>query len=171
MANLSDFKYVRDLMSVGVLTCSADTPIQEIAKRFLEKALDDMVVLEAGHAIGVISPTELVRALTRQDIANLKASDVMREGVPKAPPDIPLEVAAQIMLDQGVRSLFMMHQAGGIEYPAAVLSYRHFLRLMTAESADELKDLGISAARQAPLEAFEQRREAARRRFGEKKVD
>lgn len=164
MANLEEIKYVRDLMTVGVMTCSADAPILEIARRLLDQALDDVVVLEEGHAIGVISPAELIRALTRPDFDDLKATDVMRDSVAQTPPEIPLEAAAQIMLDQGVRSLFVMHHAGGIEYPAAVLSYRHLLRYMTASSADDLKDLGISAQRQMPLESFIKRRDEARRK-------
>jgi hypothetical protein len=84
--------------------------------------------------------------------------------VPHAPADIPLTAAAQLMLDRGVRVLYMMHHAGGIEYPAALISYQHILRLMGARSSDELHDLGVRAARQSPLEAFIQRREEARRR-------
>jgi predicted transcriptional regulator len=169
MAHLEAIKYVRDLMTVGVLTCSADTPILEIARRLLDQALDDMVVLEEGHAIGVISPAELIQALTHPDFDDLRARDVMRDGVAQTPPEIPLEAAAQIMLDLGVRSLFVMHHAGGIEYPAAVLSYRHLLRYMTASSSDDLKDLGISAQRQMPLESFIKRRDEARSRHLGKK--
>jgi hypothetical protein len=55
-----------------------------------------------------------------------------------------------------------MHHAGGIEYPAAYISYRHFLRHMAAKDVDDLKDLGIYAYRQSPIEAFIQRREAKR---------
>jgi hypothetical protein len=38
------------------------------------------------------------------------------------------------------------------------------LRLLGARTKEELRDLGIRAARQSPLEAFIQRRDAARRR-------
>ncbi len=75
------------------------------------------------------------------------------------PPDIPLTAAAQMMQDQRVRVLFLMHHAGGIEYPAALISYQHLLRHLAARDDDELRDLGISAARQSPLETFIQRRE------------
>ncbi len=56
-----------------------------------------------------------------------------------------------------------MHHAGGIEYPAAMLSYTHLLRHLAMESADDLSDLGIKADRESPLEAFYKRRDAARR--------
>ena len=74
------------------------------------------------------------------------------------------ETPVAIMQDQGTRALFLMHHAGGIEYPAAVPSYYYLLRYLAADSDEELHDLGITAARQAPLEAFVNRRDAARRR-------
>jgi hypothetical protein len=58
----------------------------------------------------------------------------------------------------------MMHHAGGVIYPAAVLTYRHMLRHLAMKDDSELNDLGIKANRKAPLEQFIQRREEARRR-------
>jgi len=84
--------------------------------------------------------------------------------VPQIPPDIPLTAAAQIMQDQNLRIVFLMHHAGGIEYPAAMLSYKHLLRHMAMEEDDDLADLGIKAERESPLESFYKRRDAARRR-------
>ena len=92
----------------------------------------------------------------------MTAEDVMREGVPQVPPDIPLSAAAMVMHDLGVRTLFLMHHAGGIEYPAAQLTYQHLLRLLAADGEEDLSDLGIYAQRQPPLETFIQRRDEAR---------
>ena len=83
--------------------------------------------------------------------------------MPQAPPDIPLTVVAQLMVDQDVRAFFLMHNAGGIIYPAAVISYKHLIRHLAATSEDELSDLGIDAARKLPLDAFIERRDAARK--------
>jgi hypothetical protein len=55
----------------------------------------------------------------------------------------------------------LMHHSSGIEYPAALISYQHVLRLLGARNREKLLDQGISATRQSPLEAFPQRREAA----------
>ena len=88
----------------------------------------------------------------------------MRDEIPQVPPDIPLTAAAQIMHDQKTRTLFIMHHAGGVVYPAAMISYQHLLRHLAAQDAADLKDLGIHAERQSPLEAFIERREAARKR-------
>jgi CBS domain-containing protein len=130
------------------------------------KDLEAVVVLnqEDGHALGVVSQDDLTQAFIQRDGWSdiPTAEQVMRDGVPQVPPDIPLEAAAQIMRDQGVRALFLMHHAGGIEYPAAVLTYKHLMRLLAARDPEELADLGIQARRQSPIETFIQRRDAAR---------
>lgn len=156
-------RLVRDLMSVGVVTCAPDTPLGELAQLFLDSGLEDIVVLEDGHALGVVGRNDLVKAFEHQDPRRLQARQLMQEGVPQVPPDIPLAAAAQIMRDQGIRTLFLMHHAAGIEYPAAMLSYRHLLRWLAASDARDLGDLGIKAERRSPLEQYVEKREAARR--------
>lgn len=158
---------VRDLMSVGVLTCSPDTPIGELTRVLLDKDLEAAVVLDLqGHAVGVVSQDDLVRAYAGGDHDGLTAEAVMKDGVPQIPPDIPLMAAAQIMRDWGVRALFLMHHAGGIEYPAAMLSYNHLLRHLAMENEDDIRDLGIKAERESPIETFMKRRDEARRQAG-----
>ena len=156
---------VRDLMTVGVATCSETAPVTEIAQLMLDKALEAVVVLnDEGHGVGVVSQDDLVRAYARGDYHQLTAEAVMSDDVPQVPPDIPLTAAAQIMRDRRVRAVFLMHHADGVTYPAGVLTYRHFLRQITARDDSDLADLGIKAARQAPLQTFIERREAARRK-------
>jgi CBS domain-containing protein len=162
---MSDIRLVRDLMTVGVPTCMLDTPITDVARLLLDADVEGVIVLDAeGHAAGMISQDELVRAYARDDARSLVAAEIMREDVPEILPDIPLTVAAQIMQDRHVRVFFLMHHSDGIHYPAAMLSYRHLLRHLAATDHNELKDLGIRAAREAPLEAYVRRREEARRR-------
>ena len=155
---------VRDLMTVGVSTCSPDTPITDLARLFLEKNLEGVIVLDhEGHAVGIVSQDDLIRVYARDDHRTLVAENAMSAAVPQFPPDIPLAAAAQLMRDQGIRIAFMMHNANGIIYPAAVLTYRHILRHLAANDDSELEDLGIKASRTAPLDTFFQRRDEARR--------
>lgn len=161
-------KLVRDLMSVGVLTCSLNTTVKELAQVLLEKELEAAVVLDdRGHAAGIVSRDDLVRVYSSADARSLTAEEVMQADVPQIPPDIPLQAAAQIMQDRGLRILFLMHHAGGIEYPAAMLSYKHLLRHLASENIDDLQDLGIKAVRESPLETFLKRRDEARQRARE----
>ena len=159
-------KLVRDLMSVGVLTCSPDTAVVELTRVLLEKDLEGAVVLDDhGHAAGSVTRDDLVRAYARGDYEGLTVDQVMQDGVEQAPPDIPLTAAAQIMQDRGVRIIFLMHNAGGISYPAAMLSFTHLLRHLAMEEMVDLHDLGIKASREAPLESFFKRRDEARRQL------
>ena len=150
-------------MTVGVVTCLPETSIVDIARIMLDADVEAVVVLEEGNALGIIGQDELVQAFTRPDHTQLTAEQILREGVPQVPADIPLTAAAQYMLDQKVRALFLMHHAGGIEYPAAMISYNHLLRLVAARNPQELNDLGILAERQSPIDTFLKRRDAARR--------
>ena len=163
---MTDVRLVRDLMTVGVPTCPADTLITEVARLILQEEWESIVVLnDEGHAVGVVSQDELVGAYAADSARPLTAEEIMHEGVPEIPPDIPLTAAAQIMQDQKVRALFLMHHSDGISYPAAMLSYRHLLRHLAAQDQIELKDLGVRAERESPLETFIRRRDAARRRL------
>jgi CBS domain-containing protein len=156
---------VRDLMTVGVPTCKRDSPADDVARFLLEHNVEAMCVLdEEGHAIGVLGIQEFARAYGREGFEQLTAEDVMREGVPELNADLPLSVAAQMMQDKNSRIAYMMHNAAGITYPAAYITYRHILRHIAARTEDELKDLGTSAARKSPIEQFIERRDQARRR-------
>jgi predicted transcriptional regulator len=156
---------VRDLMAVGVPTCPLDAPVADLARGMLEKGWEAVVVLESdqGHAVGVVSRRDLIEAYAHSETEGLTVEEVMRDGLPKVPPDIPLTAAAQIMLDLGVRALFLTHHAGGIEYPAAWLTDTHLLRQMAGCNLD---DLGIRAGRELPLETFIKRRDEARKMAG-----
>jgi CBS domain-containing protein len=171
-------------MQVGVATVPPETPISDIARLVLENNLDAVIVLDKdeGHALGVVSKEELVQTyaqsrwdnssqfLPGQANAVPTAAEVMREGVPQVPPDIPLKAAAQMMRDQNVRTFFLMHHAGGVVYPAASLSYQHILRYLAAQEEEDLKGLGVEAERKNPIEAFIERRDEARRKSGSKKA-
>ncbi|GAB4503437.1 MAG: hypothetical protein Fur0043_04290 [Anaerolineales bacterium] len=158
---------VRDLMTVGVPTCKLTTPVPEIARFLIENNVEEMVVLgEEGEGVGVVGYKELVTAYHRENLRTLTAEDVMREGVPELPSDIPLVAAAQMMKDKGIRVAYMNHNSAGIIYPAALISYKHIIRHIAARDESELKDLGIYAERQSPLEQFILRREAARKQAG-----
>lgn len=162
---LSPPRLVRDLMSVGVPTCALDDPVVELTRWFLEKDIEGVVVLdENGHGAGVITHNELVKAYARGAYEDLTAEDILLAEVPQVPPDIPLTVAAQIMQDQGLRILFLNHHAGGISYPAAYITYKHVLRHLGARDVSDLRDLGIQAERESPIEIFIRRRDEALRR-------
>jgi CBS domain-containing protein len=154
-------------MKVGVLSCAPETLVSDVAHMLREQGVEGLIVLdqEEGQALGMISQNELAEAFIRagQNARTLTAEQIMREQIPQAPPDIPLQAAYQLMRDSGVRIVFMMHNAGGVVYPAASLSYNHLVRYLEAKDDSELTDLGIRSDRTSPRDAFIQKRDAARR--------
>lgn len=158
---------VRDLMTVGVPTCKTTTPIVEIARFLIENNIEEMVVLgDEGEGVGVCGYKELINAYEREDVRKLTAEEIMTEGVPELPSDIPLTLAAQLLRDKDIRVAYMNHNSAGIIYPAASISYKHLVRHLAAEDESDLKDLGINAERKSPLELFIERRDEARRQAG-----
>ncbi len=172
---MSEQKLVRDLMTVGVPTCKTDILAIDIARFLIDNNVEEMVVLGSeGEGVGVVGYEELIRAYIApvgdglEDVKSLTAEQVMREGVPELPSDIPLTVAAQMMRDKGIRVAYMNHNSAGIIYPAAMISYRHIVRHIAAKDESELKDLGLAAERKSPVEKFIEKRDEARRKAGMK---
>jgi CBS domain-containing protein len=164
---VSETNLVRDLMTVGVPTCKNTTLVVDVACFLIENNVEELVVLgEEGEGVGVCGYRELVNAYDRDDVRELTAEDVMTEGVPELPSDIPLKLAAQLMRDKDIRVAYMNHNSAGIIYPAASISYKHLVRHLAAKDKSELKDLGIYAERKSPLEQFIERRNEARRQAG-----
>ncbi|MEI7846301.1 MAG: CBS domain-containing protein [Chloroflexota bacterium] len=160
-------KLVRDLMTVGVPTCKTTTNIVDIARYILEQNVEEMVVLgDEGEGVGIVGYEELIDAYSIENSRDLKAENVMREGVPELPADIDLVLAAQMMKDKGIRVAYMTHNSSGIIYPAAFISYKHIIRHLAARNESELKDLGLAAERKSPIEVFIARRDEARRKAG-----
>ena len=155
---------VRELMTVGVFTCTADTPIADLVSFFFDKDLEEAMVMEDGNAIGVIGQEEMVRAFENPEWRSLKVEDILREDYLRIPADTSIKNAIKMMQEKRVRAGYLMHDAAGIIYPAGVLTYRHILRLLAAKTPQDLSDKGFSASRQSPLEAFIQKRDAARRK-------
>jgi predicted transcriptional regulator len=126
-----------------------------------------MVVLGTeGEGVGVVGYEELVRAYGRENLRELTAEQVMCEGVPELPSDIPLAAAAHMLRDKGIRVAYMNHNSAGIIYPAASISYKHILRHIAAKDESDLKDLGLAAERKSPVEVFIERKNEARKKAG-----
>lgn len=158
---------VRDIMTVGVPTCKTSTPLIDIARFLIENNVEEMVVLGSeGEGVGVVGYEELVTAYQHTEVRDLIAQQVMHEGVPELPADIPLTVAAEMLRDKKIRVAYMNHNSAGIIYPAALISYKHIVRHLAARDDSELKDLGLAAERKSPIEIFIEKRDQARKKAG-----
>ena len=124
-------KFVRDVMSRSVLTCTLDTPAREAAKRMAEHSVSALVVVEesSGDLEGIISRTDLARAYDK-DLESLTVDMMMSHQVETIVPDIPVSAAGLIMLDRNVDRLVIMHAKPGPQRPVGVLSLSDIVRDM-----------------------------------------
>lgn len=146
---------VRDLMRVGVPTCREDTPLKDVARLLVERNVSALVVLdEDGNAVGWLGEQHVARAIDR-DCVRLTAGDVMDERVPEILPDVPAAAAAHLMLDRGLRQLFISHHAGGVKYPSAVITLQDVMRMIAG--LERAPGVGVGAERPTAVDLFKQR--------------
>ncbi len=154
---------VRDLMNVGVITCSTDTPVAEATRLLLDRDLESVLVLDLinSNAAGVFGRREAIRAYANlenaEDWQTLTVADVLHPDIIEVPPDIPATAVAQIMLDQDTRDIYMLHHAAGIGWPAAIFRFDEIVRYLSAETEEEIEAMGVHAPRKSAIEIFKER--------------
>ena len=105
-------------MTIGVPVCRDDETCGAVRARLAPPSLPVVVALdEDGMACGWLTLARLAEAAPAEQIGA-----VMDEDIPTVPPDIPAAAAAQLMRDQGVDYLFLMHSWPGEPRPSAVIS-------------------------------------------------
>jgi CBS domain-containing protein len=123
-------KFVRDVMKRGVPTCQLDTPVIDIARDVLRLDCDAVVVVnEMGEVTGIVSRTDLVRHHDKS-YWKLRAEDIMTPSVATVVPDIPVQAAAQLMLDNRIHQLVILHARPAPQRPVGVLTMRDIIRHM-----------------------------------------
>jgi len=128
-------KLVRDVMHRGVITCWADEPLIDVARRLHEYAINAIFVLdESGRAEGVISQTDLAQAYVQGGWQHRTAEEIMTTNIITIIGDIPLDAAIQIMLDKRVHRLLIVQGGLTPNRPVGVLSLTDVVREMAQVS-------------------------------------
>ena len=108
---------VRDMMTIGVPVCRDTETCSAVAARLEGEAV--VVLDEDGMACGWLTRERLATEAAARPVGA-----VMDEVIPTVAPDIPVEAAAQLMLDRGVEYLFLMHDWPGEPRPSAMISLK-----------------------------------------------
>ncbi len=139
-------RLVRDIMKIGVPTCTLETPLAEAARIMVRDQADSLIVMDEFGACGIVSQSDLVEAYSR-NFELLAAKDVMTEKIVSVSPDAPLITAANIMQDEQVDQVFIMHDHPGPSRPSAVITMRAIVREMAGLEPDKptLKKAGKAA--------------------------
>lgn len=113
---------VREVMHRGVITCSPDTALKEVARIMNATDVHALIVVnERGLALGVVSHMDMLRAFG-QDLYALKAEDVMTREVLSVRPEAPLAEAVEMMLKHRVHRLLVCSEEGDEKVPLGVIS-------------------------------------------------
>jgi len=120
-------KSVEAWMHRGVVSCSPETPVEEVAKTMDSEDVSALVVVgEDGNAIGVISRTDLVNARFVQPYMKhwrgMSAAHLMSQPVVSVPPDASVRQAARLMQERKVHRVVVGVREGERLKPVGILS-------------------------------------------------
>jgi CBS domain-containing protein len=124
-------KFVRDVMSRGVVTCFPETTVRQAALRMTEHGLSALVVVDdlSGELEGIVSRSDLARVY-EQDVDALTVESVMSHEVETIIPNIPVSAAVLIMQDRQLDRLVILHEPPTPQRPVGVLSLSDVVRDM-----------------------------------------
>ena len=132
-------KLVRDIMKIGVPTCDVNAKLDEIAKIMMRDGADAVIVMdEEDGAVGVVSQSDLIRSFTR-NWQLLTAKKIMTEKILTVEPVSAITAAANMMQDEKVHQVFIMHEHPGTGKPSAVVTMRAIVREMAGLAPERLE--------------------------------
>jgi CBS domain-containing protein len=125
---------VRDCMHAGVLTCSADTPLVEVACIMTKHRVHAVAVIDdKRRPIGLVAALDVVAAAIRDEHERVTARvATATEPVITISTDAPLERAAKLMTKHRVHHLIVVDPADG--YPVGILSTLDIAVLVAKDS-------------------------------------
>ncbi|HNS03234.1 MAG TPA: CBS domain-containing protein [Anaerolineae bacterium] len=113
-------------MHFGVISCSAGTPVDEVAQRMADYHVHAIVVTDVdGYAVGVVSQTDIV--LARQgrsaaEMAGISAGAIMSTNVVTCAPEATVSEAITLMTRNRIHRLVVVDTRSGKPWPVGVLS-------------------------------------------------
>ena len=97
---------LRDIMTIRVLTTSAERPVAEVTAMMVKARVGSAVVLQGSWLAGILTERDVLRAAaSRSDLTTSPVSQWMTRDPVTASPDTTAEEAAQLMLRNGFRHL------------------------------------------------------------------
>jgi CBS domain-containing protein len=103
----------QDLMSYPVDTVESDMPVAEAAQILIEKDVNRLLVTEENTPVGVISTTDFVVSIARNEIPKREiVADVLSDAILVCRGKTPIVSAARTLMDAGWRSVLVIDANG-----------------------------------------------------------
>lgn len=97
---------LREIIRTDAVEVELATTLQETAHAMQEHKISSVVVTEEGYLVGILTERDIVKAVAEGiDTTISHVRDYMTSAPIAAKPDITVEEAAQIMLENGFRHL------------------------------------------------------------------
>ncbi len=147
---------IKDIMTTRVVTVHADTPFKEMAGLLGRSRVSAFPVTdEEGKVIGIVSEADMLikeadqaghqglftglrRRREHEKATGLTAADLMTRGPVTIGPDEPVERAAFLMYDHGVKRLPVVDEAGHL---AGIVSRADVLSVFDRPDAEIRRDI------------------------------
>ena len=95
-----------DIVKPNFLTVAPEDTLGEVAERMTRENVGAVVVKDHGRMIGILTERDMLRAMAaRVHTSDARVRMFMTADPITAPPDMDLDDAAQVMLDNGFRHL------------------------------------------------------------------
>jgi len=101
-----------ELMSSPVSSVEVDEPLQLVAVRMAEQRIHRLLVTEGGKPVGVISVSDIVRALGRQEVIRRTVEEAMSRAIVVCRAETPLPAVARGMSERRSRSVIVVESSG-----------------------------------------------------------
>jgi CBS domain-containing protein len=100
-------KTLSDVMSTNVVTCRADTTLNDAARLMRDRDIGDVLVTEGDRLRGIVTDRDIVvRCLASDaDPAQAKVSEACSSELTTARPDTSIADAARMMSERAIRRL------------------------------------------------------------------
>ncbi len=135
---IEDATIVSDVMHPGVVTCGRNASVMEVARQMVENQIHAVVVVgDDGHAVGVVSQTDVVLARqgrTSEQAAALRVSDIMTPSLMSTTPDRKLSDAITLMTRNRIHRLVVVEEQAGKLMPAGILSMTDVIRQLISQN-------------------------------------
>jgi CBS domain-containing protein len=108
---------IADVMRREFITVAPEDTLGEVARKMVDKSMGAVIVKDFGRLIGILTERDMLKAMA----ARVHTSDArVRQWMTPDPititPDVSLDEASQIMLDNGFRHLPVMEGSTVVGY-------------------------------------------------------
>ncbi len=134
---------INEIMTLGAATIGMDDDVRRVKDLFEEHGFHHLLVIERGRLVGVVSDRDLLRNLSPfidklaerpRDLATLnrRVHQIMTRKPVTVSPEMSVETAAHMMLEQHVSCLPVVTEDGNV---VGIVSSRDLLSSMRSRSS------------------------------------